>query len=94
MKCKECQYSQGDVYEIAGVECCTCSLTRNVMNANAEVKCNCFNRDLSAYEICYNCEYYIGGGDWGMFCAHKDMYMHIGKFSDEPCKRFNRRSKE
>ena len=92
-RCVDCQYSS-DVYEIVGVECCTCSLTRRVMNANAESECNCYNRDLSEYDICYNCKYYIGGGDWGLFCSHKDMYHHLGKFSDEPCKRYERRSKD
>ena len=91
-KCIDCQYSHHEVYEIVGVECCTCSLTRRVMNANAESECNCYNRDLSKYDICYNCKYYIGGGDWGLFCSHKDMYHHLGKFSDEPCKRYERRS--
>lgn len=62
-RCVDCQYSS-DVYEIVGVECCTCSLTLRVMNANAEHECNCYNRDLSEYDICYNCKYYIGGGDW------------------------------
>ena len=89
-KCKDCKYAQDSCYEIAGIECCTCSLTRRVMNANAESKCNCYNRDLSGYDICYNCKYYIGGGDWGLFCSHNDMYHHLGKFSDEPCERYER----
>ena len=89
-RCVDCEYSGHETYKITNIdiECCTCSLTRRVMNANAESQCNCFNRDLSGYDICYNCEYYIGGGDWGLFCSHKDMYHHLGKFSDEPCERF------
>lgn len=90
-KCKDCKYAQDSSYEIARIECRTCSLTRRVMNANAESECNCYNRDLSGYDICYNCKYYIGGGDWGLFCSHSDMYHHLGKFSDEPCKRYERR---
>jgi len=90
-KCKDCKYAQNIGYEIAGIECCTCSLTRRVMNANAESECNCYNRDLSEYDICYNCKYYHGGGDWGLFCSHSDMYHHLGKFSDESCGRYERR---
>ena len=93
-KCKDCKYAYDSSYEIAGIECRTCSLTRRVMNANAESECNCYNRDLSGYDICYNCKYYIGGGDWGLFCSHSDMYHHLGKFSDEPCGRYERRQDE
>lgn len=93
MKCKDCNYSSDDVYEIAGEKCCTCSLTRRVMYAykESEAECSCFNRDLSEYDICYNCTYYIGGGDWGLFCSHNDMYHHLGKFSDEPCRYYARK---
>jgi len=91
MKCKDCKYAKGTYYKIKDIECCTCSLTMLVMNANAEHKCNCYNRDLSGYDICYNCKYYGGGSDWGLFCSHDDMYHHLGKFSDEPCKRFERK---
>ena len=89
-KCKDCKYAK-DSNKISNLEYCTCSLTRWVMKANAESNCNCFNKDLSKYDICYNCKYYGGGGDWGLFCSHKDMYHHLGKFSDEPCKRYERR---
>lgn len=93
MKCKDCRYSSDDVYEIAGEKCCTCSLTRRVMYVykESEVECSCYNRDLSEYDICYNCKYYIGGGDWGLFCSHKDKYHHLGKFSDEPCRYYARK---
>lgn len=93
MKCINCMYASS-CYEISGIACCTCSLTSRVMNANAEHKCGCFNNDLSEYDICYNCTYYIGGGDWGLFCSHKDMYHHLGKFSDEPCDRYERRTSD
>ena len=91
-RCKDCKYAEGSNYKIQNIDCCTCSLTRRVMNANAESECNCFNRDLSGYDICYNCKYYGGGGDWGLFCFHKDMYHHLGKFCDVPCKRYERRT--
>lgn len=93
-KCKDCKYAQDGGYAIAGMKYCTCTLTRRVKNENTESECNCFNRDLSGYDICYNCKYYIGGGDWGLFCSHSDMYHHLGKFSDEPCGRYERRQDE
>lgn len=94
MKCKDCIYVQDYSYEIVDIECYICSLTRRVMNANKEHNCSCYNRDLSGYDICYNCKYYIGGCDWGLFCSHKDMYHHLGKFSDEPCERYERKERK
>lgn len=38
-----------------------------------------------------HCTYYGGGGDWGLFCSHNDMYHHLGKFSDEPCRYYARK---
>jgi hypothetical protein len=69
----------------------TCTLTRNVTDADKEHDCKCYNRDLSEYDICYNCKYYRGGGDWGLFCSHKDMYHHLGKFSDDPCEKYEKK---
>ena len=92
MKCRDCIYSHHYVYKLAkGMECCTCSLTNRIVDANAEHNCNCYNRDLSEYDICYNCKYYGGGVDGGLFCSHEDMYHHLGKFSDEPCEWYERK---
>lgn len=74
-KCKDCKY------EYAG----SCTLRHVEVNAYTEHNCQCFNRDLSEYDMCYNCKYYGGGSDFGMFCSHEEMYNHLGKFNDEPC---------
>ena len=86
VKCKDCKYSIG-----AYRGCSSCTLTHIIVNPDKEHDCQCFNADLSQYNICYNCKYYLGGGDWGLFCSHKDMYHHIGKFNDEPCRHFERK---
>ena len=31
---------------------------------------------------------------WEGYRPHKDMYHHLGKFSDEPCERYERRTDE
>ena len=93
MKCRDCMYSQGEIYKIRDIDCCTCSLTGRVMNADAESECSCFNLDLSEYDICYNCKYYGGVCDWGLFCSHPDMYYHLGKFFDVPCERYEKKVK-
>ena len=81
-KCIDCQYATKYQTNVC------CSLTSYVMSSHKEHDCNCFNLDLSKYDICYNCKYYIGGTDWGLFCSHDDMYNHLGKFNDEPCERY------
>ena len=88
-KCRDCKYAQ--VYQDLSV-CCT--LTRRVMNGQKEHNCSVINADLSKYDMCYNCKYYGGGGDWGLFCSHNEMYHHLGNFNDEPCEYYERKQDE
>lgn len=89
MKCKDCKYSQPTEYKTkSGGRLTCCMLTRLVYKEETESDCSYFNADLSLYKICYNCKYYIGGGDWGLFCSHKEKYHHLGKFKDDGCEYF------
>lgn len=94
MKCKTCQYCQQSSYEIKGeqVNAACCALSNYVVKADKEHNCSLHNKDLSEYDICYNCKYYGGGGDWGLFCSHKGMYHHLGKFSDDPCDYYEKKN--
>lgn len=87
MKCKTCQYCQQSSYAMKGkqVNIACCILSNYVVKTDKEHNCTLYNKDLSGYDICYNCKYYLGGSDWGLFCSHKDMYHHLGKFGDDPC---------
>lgn len=92
--CKDCMYS--DPFEIKNKDGTTkeylcCTLSNRVLPMDAHGNCGCFNVDLSEYDICYNCKYYGGGNDWGLFCSHKDMYHHLGNFNDVPCERYEKR---
>lgn len=89
IKCRDCKYCQMYKESIG-----TCTLTRSVVDADKGHSCTCYNRDLSKYAICYNCKYYIGGGDWGLFCSHKDMYHHLGKFCDDPCEKYEKKPED
>ena len=89
-KCKDCQYSSESCMQINMTPLYACTLTNNVVHGEKEHSCDCFNRDLTQFDICYNCKYYGGGGDWGLFCSHQDMYHHIGKFNDDPCEWYER----
>lgn len=89
MKCKDCMYAVSLAFTSGAFNYACCTLTRRIVNPETEVRCNCFNRDLSEYNICYNCKYYIGGGDWGLFCEKH--YHHLGKFNDDPCKDYEKK---
>lgn len=92
-KCKDCRYALSGAINLKKnpVTITTCTLTSVVVLADKENECPCFNLDLTPYDICYNCKYYLGGGDWGLFCSHEDMYHHLGKFSDDPCERYEKK---
>ena len=93
--CRDCRYAQIYTFPIHGenIETCCCSLTRQCTHADRDT-CEYCNADLSSYEICYNCEYYLGGGDWGLSCSHKDGFYLICKFNDNACKHFKRKQVE
>lgn len=82
-KCKDCKYSGGDF----------CELTHLCISPNKEHnKCPYYyNANFLTNDICYNCKYYGGGNDWGLFCSHKEMYHHLGKFNDPPCKYYEKK---
>ncbi len=85
-KCCDCKY-----YQKWRDEYGSCSLTHHIVHREVDRDCSCFNRDLSEYDICYNCKYYGGGHDWGLFCSHKEKYHHLGKFNDNPCEFYQKR---
>ena len=87
-RCKDCKYSIAE-NNSNGRGCCT--LTNYVVKTNKEHNCKCFNKDLSDYDICYNCSHYLGGSDWGLFCSHKEKYHHLGKFNDAPCEYYEKK---
>ena len=91
--CKDCRYSYTTSFEAKNntVTITVCTLTNIIVIPDKENYCECFNRDLSKYDICYNCKYYRGGRDWGLFCAHDKMYHHLGNFSDYPCDYYERK---
>lgn len=95
MKCKDCKYCEISNFKFQGKSYSNacCLLSHYAIKPNVKHNCKCFNIDLSEYDICYNCKYYSGGGDWGLFCSHKDMYHHLGTFNDKPCKYYEKAKK-
>jgi hypothetical protein len=56
----------------------------------AENGCAYYNVDVSQKEICMNCEYYLGGGDWGLACSKH--YHRLPSATTEACKDFSKRN--
>ena len=92
-RCRDCKHSNTSPIELKNkyVDVTVCTLNSQIVSPDNEHDCGCYNRDLSEYDICYNCKYYRGGGDWGLFCSHDDMYHHLGRFDDEPCERYEKK---
>ena len=93
MSCENCRYAQnkqfmtnqGLINEIG------CELTHYIIK-DINKQCDYYNKDLSDLNICYNCQSYIGGQDYALFCGHPDKKNHIGLFDDKGCEFFNRRN--
>lgn len=68
--CNECDYFKGTA-EIFGKTHYKCKLSNVLMPNN--FACGLYNKDLSKEKICYNCDQFLGGGDWGLSC---NLYYH------------------
>ena len=49
-----------------------CRLTRSLLTGKP---CKLFNFDLAGKLICINCQYFLGGGDWGLACEKHYYYL-------------------
>ena len=86
MMCKDCKYKQTYV-DLKGNEFNICSIS----NIGYIVSCGLDNDELvKDMEICFNCKYWIGGGDWGLSCQ-KNYYNcstnGFGKACEEFCRK-------
>jgi len=82
IKCRDCKYCQTYKESIG-----TCTLTRSVIDADKEHNCQCYNRDLSEYDICYNC--YRKEGKFGTietYCDINDHYIGYVEFFEYWCR--------
>ena len=64
------------------MKCKTCQYCRQSSYERKGKQVNMACCILSNYVVG---KYYFGGSDWGLFCSHKDMYHHLGRFCDDPC---------
>lgn len=93
MKHKECRFFHSNIFDFNGktYEQSWCKLTNLAVKGDAETDCNLGKIDLSKMDICYNCEHYKGGLDWGLFCSHEENYHRIGQWDSKPCEFYKKK---
>ena len=91
MFCKDCIY-----YKVSNVIYGDKSFTMNsceiahVLNTRS---CTYITDDseVENMDICFNCKYWLGGGDWGLSCSN-DYYNTSTNGFDEACEHFKRKA--
>ena len=79
-KCKYCKYIK--VYQTT-----MCVISHKIQPSYCDL---ISEAEVENMDICYNCEYWIGGGDWGLSCK-KDYYNCSANGFDKACKFFNKK---
>lgn len=84
------------------MECKNCKYWRKLEDRFVDNMCNithmCNTKSctlpsdevVESLPICYNCQHWYGGGDWGLSCA-KNYYNCSSNGFDEACEQFERR---
>ena len=84
MECKNCKYfsERND-----GIVFGSCNIT-HICNTKS---CNLPSDEVVEHlNICYNCQHWYGGGDWGLSCA-KNYYNCSSNGFDKACEQFERK---
>lgn len=86
MKCENCKY----LVEMSGwFTCNVCDVTHRINPSSCTIVSD---DDVKHMSICYNCQYWLGGGDWGLSCAKNYYHCSTNGF-DEACDRFEKNTK-
>ena len=85
MKCKNCKYLVEERGWFTGTSC-------KISNRVNPISCDISNdEDVENMDICYNCQHWIGGGDWGLSCAKNYYNCNCDGFV-KSCDQFERRA--
>ena len=86
MECKDCKYYEDDHNEFFRTMMC------KISHRWKPESCTCITSgaEVEDMDICYNCKYWHGGGDWGLSCE-KDYYNCSVNGFDKACEQFERR---
>lgn len=91
MNCKDCKYYKnitimelGNITNVIPMCCITHIIKPKSCTYIAD------DTEVENMSICYNCKYWLGGGDWGLSCQ-KDYYNCSANGFDEACDKFERK---
>ena len=99
LSCKDCKYFQNTHVEkvvtvhneiIPEHDYSACVITHRVIHDFNKKYCEANVEDIDSMDICYNCEYWIGGGDWGLSCT-QEYEVALSNGFTPACNRFKRR---
>lgn len=99
LSCKDCKYSENVHRETFITNCGkvvppydynVCKITNRIINNINKKYCEANVDDIDSMDICYNCEYWIGGGDWGLSCT-QEYNIALSNGFTPACNRFKRR---
>ena len=85
IKCEECKYCCRKPHPYPEVYCEICRYSRKFCCIDIMS-----DAEIEHMDICYNCEYWIGCGDWGLSCE-KDYYKCSINGFDKACEQFKRK---
>lgn len=90
MNCENCRYNCVSNIKLKDgtftMKCC--SITHVLNNKSCDYITD--DNKVENMDICFNCKYWIGGGDWGLSCE-KDYYNCSANGFDEACEQFERK---
>lgn len=85
MECKICRYFKVGSDNFSHDVC-------DVTNVCDPTSCDIVSdEEVETMNICYNCQHWYGGGDWGLSCAKNYYNCSVNGF-DKACEQFERKS--
>lgn len=88
MDCNKCRYHYINDNGLYGTDMCDIAHVCNPKFCGLTS-----DKDVIKMDICYNCEYWIGGGDWGLSCE-VDYYNCSANGFDEACEKFKNKERK
>ena len=86
MECKDCNYCYKKGENIIFNVC-------QISHVCNTYRCDILNyEELENMHICFNCEHWIGGGDFGLSCSKNYYYCSSNGFNSA-CEQFKRKDK-
>lgn len=92
MECRYCHYCEAvtvtDLKSRKDQLIGMCSITHSIGKKSCDYIVS--DAEVEDMDICFNCKYWLGGGDWGLSCQ-KNYYNCSTNGFDEACELFERK---